>query len=104
MVPILGFIFVQNLGLFDYQFRNKVGGVMLLLSPLVVPAGNELSQLHGFDFLRGKPGSAWIIVVVNFTFYGALLFLIRRRVLARADHYLRSSPRGKGQSPATSDS
>jgi len=89
VVPLIGAAFVGDLDLFAYEFRNKVVGVLLLLSPLAVPGANELSSLHQVEGFRGTPGVAWLLLAGNFTFYGALLFLIRRRALTRADHYLR---------------
>ncbi|MCE9611369.1 MAG: ABC transporter permease [Chthoniobacter sp.] len=101
VLPIVCAAFVENLGLFGYGFRGKMVGVLLLLSPLAVPAANELSSLHQVEGFRNTPGIAWIIVAGSFTFYGALLFLIRRRALARADRYLRPEAHGKREPSET---
>jgi len=55
-----------------------------LLSPFTVPAFNEFGKLEEFE-----PDAPWKPIVLNFTFYGGLCFLIRRHCLKRADWYLR---------------
>jgi hypothetical protein len=60
------------------------GRYLYLLSPLFVAGLNEY---HGLADI--EPGAPWMPVLVNFTFYGAVLHLIRRHCLSNADWYLR---------------
>ncbi len=93
VVPILGIMFLESAGLFLRDVRDLFIGVFAILSPLAVPAFNESSTLHEFPrfgiWTSDTPGLAWIVIVMNFTFYGALLALFRHLALSRADRYLR---------------
>jgi hypothetical protein len=57
---------------------------LFLLSPIFMPVANEFGDLE-----RMEPNAPWIPVLVNFTFYGAILFGLRRHCLRNADRYLR---------------
>ncbi len=92
-VPIIGVIFLGSMGRFDWLTRQVFTGVLAILSPIVVPAFNEQSRLTlfpPFDRSQGQIfGAAWIVIAINFTFYGGLLLLFRHLALSRADRYLR---------------
>jgi hypothetical protein len=63
---------------------HDTGRYLYLLSPLVAP---WLNEFHGLSEL--EPSAPWMPVLVNFAFYGGVLYLIRRHCLSRADWYLR---------------
>jgi ABC-type Na+ efflux pump permease subunit len=67
------------------SFSSHDGGRYLyLLCPLFAP---WLNEFHGLsDFERDAP---WLPVLLNFAFYGGVLYLIRRHCLSKADWYLR---------------
>ncbi len=52
--------------------------------PIFVPAANEISQFGNLNI-----GPHWLAVAINFALYSAILFMVRRRCLDRADTYLR---------------
>ena len=93
VVPVIGVIFLQSVRSFDNPPGVFFKGACLLLSPIGVPAVNEESDLHNFppfdDWRSNMPGTAWLVLAVNFTFYAALLLLFRHLALSRADRYLR---------------
>ncbi len=70
-------------GLMDFN-RFEDGGALFLASPLTLPALNEIPTWSSFS--RCSP---WALVVVNFSFYGAILYFIRDACLQNADDYLR---------------
>ena len=97
-VPIVAAIFLDGFRYFSSDLRKCVQGGLLLLSPLAVPAGNEMAQLHNFPPFDSSPFYEWnalglgvapLVLAVNFTFYAALLLLFRHLALSRADRYLR---------------
>lgn len=61
---------------------------LTLLSPLTAVAVNEFGSLSNIAFSRSSIGG-WLVVLVNFAFYGAMLLLFRHLALSRADRYLR---------------
>jgi hypothetical protein len=63
---------------------HESGRYLYLLSPLCLPALNEEHDLSDLE-----PNAPWIPVLVNFTFYGGILYLIRGHCLSNADWYLR---------------
>ena len=70
-------------GVFDFMPQGAQG-LLFLTSPVMLPAANEF---HGLgDFARGAP---WLPVLVNFSGYAVILYVIRDRCLSRADEYLR---------------
>jgi ABC-type transport system involved in multi-copper enzyme maturation permease subunit len=73
-------ILVEGLG-FD---RSLVGVIQLstLLSPATIVFSNEVNLLRHWDV------SPLLAIVVNFVFYGACLYLIRRLCLSRIDRWL----------------
>ena len=96
--PVIAAIYIQGADVGQGLTRHVLTGLLLLLSPLSVPAFNEQSDLRRFPPFDSAifaglgsdwPGLPWLILAVNFTFYAALLFLIRHRALTRADYYLR---------------
>jgi ABC-type transport system involved in multi-copper enzyme maturation permease subunit len=94
-VPILvaALIFESGLGGLLRHSRETIGVLVLLFSPLAVPAITEVGELSTcplFDGL-GLSGSmvTFLTLTVNFLFYGALLFFFRYLALSRADRYLR---------------
>ena len=93
VVPVIGVIFLQSVRGFDEPPGVLIKGVLLALSPVGVPAINEESDLHNFPpfdaWHSNMPGTAWLVLAVNFTFYAALLLLFRHLALSRADRYLR---------------
>jgi ABC-type transport system involved in multi-copper enzyme maturation permease subunit len=74
VLPIV-VIVIGNIRLEELEF------FFLLLSPLTVPALNEMSDNRLLDMTLAP--------VLNFSFYGALLYLIRNRCLNHANRYLR---------------
>jgi len=68
----------------NVSLERDSGRYLHLLSPLCVPAINEFHALTDVE-----PRAPWMPVLVNFTFYGGILYLIRRHCLANADWYLR---------------
>lgn len=57
--------------------------VFYLSSPLTIPAANEVG------FQTSRQGNLWVETVINFAFYGAILFLLRRHCFQTADRHLR---------------
>jgi hypothetical protein len=68
----------------DVSLERDSGRYFYLLTPLCVPAINEFHALTDIE-----PNAPWVPVVVNFSFYAGILYLIRRHCLANADWYLR---------------
>jgi ABC-type transport system involved in multi-copper enzyme maturation permease subunit len=69
---------------FDIGESSGPGLLLQMLSPLTVPALNELNQ---FDELW--KGSEWVPVLLNAVLFGTALIVIRTHCLRRADVYLR---------------
>lgn len=66
---------------FDYR---SVHDYFFLLSPLVLPAINEVGQLDSFG---EKP--PWVAVLINFAFYGGILAMLRKNSIDRSEELLR---------------
>ena len=69
--------------IFDVESRSA-SGWLFLSSPIVAPVVNEVGGLHEL-----AEGAEWLPVLVNFTFYGLILYALRTHCLRRADEYLR---------------
>ncbi|MDB6174768.1 MAG: gliding motility-associated transporter permease protein [Chthoniobacteraceae bacterium] len=63
---------------------NRLEPWIMGMSPIFLPVLNEVSEIP-----RLSQGHPWLLVTLNFTFYGAMLALIRWRCLNLADYYLR---------------
>lgn len=97
-VPFVAAIVLDGSRFYGSDLHKCIQGVLLLLSPLAVPTGNEIGELRSFPPFDRYPFSEWktdgsnmapLLLAVNFTFYAALLFLFRHLALSRADRYLR---------------
>ena len=93
VVPVMAVFFMENGSLFDGKTRAILAFALAMLSPLAVPFFNEQSDLHNFppfdSWNPNMPGSAWLVLAMNFTFYATLLVIFRHLALSRADRYLR---------------
>jgi hypothetical protein len=72
------------LSAFDINNTSESGGFLYLLSPLTVPALNEMNTLDQIGNI-----TPWTLVLLNFAIYGAILGMLRQHCLSRADAYLR---------------
>jgi hypothetical protein len=97
-VPIIAASLLDGFRFPGSDLRKCLQGLVLILCPLAVPAGNELGLLHSFPPFNSSPFSEWKthgfnlapqVIAVNFTLYAAMLFFFRHLALSRADRYLR---------------
>ncbi len=92
-VPVIAMPFLANYVRGNGWERDLIRCMILILSPIFVPAVNEESNLGRIpwsgDWKTEFPAFPWLVIAVNFTFYAALLFLFRHLALSRADRYLR---------------
>jgi ABC-type transport system involved in multi-copper enzyme maturation permease subunit len=72
------------LSIFDLSDASDSTGILFLLSPLTVPALNEMNELDSLGHI-----GPWTLVLLNFALYGTILILLRRHCLTRAEAYLR---------------
>jgi ABC-type transport system involved in multi-copper enzyme maturation permease subunit len=84
---IIGWCVLPFVGLAALQIdpSSDASGFLFLLSPLTVPALNEMDELNQI----GNLGSPWALLLLNFTLYGGMLAWVRHHCLTNADAYLR---------------
>jgi hypothetical protein len=72
------------LAILDVPSTSDSAGFLYLLSPLTVPALNEMNELDQIGNLQ-----PWTLVLLHLGLYGSVLVQIRTHCLRRADAYLR---------------
>jgi ABC-type Na+ efflux pump permease subunit len=72
------------LGVVTHASPDKATMLFFYASPLLLPGVNEMG-----DFRELNASAPWLPLLLNFTCYGAILYVIRKNCLRQADRFLR---------------